>query len=391
MQHCVKIVLLGGGHANCLVLRELVIDLQKLGITADITLISKEKISWYSGMLPGCIAKMYKVDEICINLELLCQYTNTKFIEEEGITIEPQKNQIILKNGVTIDYDYLLMNIGSQTKVNFDLEDSPSIIYTRPISQLITRLETLEENLIKGNHIPKIAIVGSGAAGIELCFGIKERWNKCTNLDVDISLISNKKDILSERGTQTMKKVEKALKEKGIRVILDANVDKIKSHKLSYTQGESKREIEFDFVVLATGASCSNLFRNSGIETDDLGFMLVDDYLQCPKYPNILGAGDCVSIIKHYKENFPPKAGVYAVREAPFMKNNLLSKLSKKYKLRAYDPQREALVLLNVCDGTAIASKYGFSFHNKWMFRIKNKLDTDFVNLFKREKLEKLK
>lgn len=49
----------------------------------------------------------------------------------------------------------------------------------------------------------------------------------------------------------------------------------------------------------------------------------VNEHLQSLNYPNVFAGGDCITIDKYV--NFPPKAGVYAVREGPFIGQNIVN------------------------------------------------------------------
>lgn len=147
--------------------------------------------------------------------------------------------------------------------------------------------------------------------------------------------------------------------------------------------------MDFDFAIIATGATSFELFKNSGLSCDNQGFMKVNEYLQSVDFPNIFGGGDCICFEPLRDKMFPPKAGVYAVREAPYLMHNLISCLCPSFKLKKYSPQSSALFLLNVCDGTAILSKYKISSHNTLIMALKNKIDAKFMNLFTEENLKK--
>lgn len=77
MERRKHIVLLGGGHANCLVLKDLS---EKLGNKIKITLTSEYDHTYYSGMLPGCVANFYKEEEISIDLKTLADYYGVDYV-----------------------------------------------------------------------------------------------------------------------------------------------------------------------------------------------------------------------------------------------------------------------------------------------------------------------
>jgi NADH dehydrogenase FAD-containing subunit len=60
------------------------------------------------------------------------------------------------------------------------------------------------------------------------------------------------------------------------------------------------------------------------------GYFRVNDFLQSTSHPNVFGGGDCVTMETYAHENFPPKAGVYAVRGGPFIAKNVVKFLEGK-------------------------------------------------------------
>lgn len=110
------VALVGGGHANIQVLELLAKGLNKAG-NVHLSLVSESRYSFYSGMLPGCVAGLYEEKEIRIDLELLCEYYGATFIEQKVIEIRPAEKVIVLQNNSEITFDFLSINVGSVTRV----------------------------------------------------------------------------------------------------------------------------------------------------------------------------------------------------------------------------------------------------------------------------------
>ena len=72
-------------------------------------------------------------------------------------------------------------------------------------------------------------------------------------------------------------------------------------------EGE-KRKLGYDLLLWATGASAPSLLRDSGLLTDEKGFLRVSATLQTLETPSIFAAGDCCAIEGH--PNIP-KAGAF--------------------------------------------------------------------------------
>jgi selenide,water dikinase len=83
----------------------------------------------------------------------------------------------------------------------------------------------------------------------------------------------------------------------------------------------------------------------------------------------------------HEVPHFPPKAGVYAVREGPFIAQNICRYIRNQEMLK-YVPQRTFLSLLMTGDHSAIGTKFGITFKGKWVWNMKDYIDQSFMDLF---------
>src|SRR4029453_5705305 len=140
----------------------------------------------------------------------------------------------------------------------------------------------------------------------------------------------------------------------------------------------SGRALPGALVVWGTGAGAPPLFTASGLPTDQRGFLLVGADLRSPVWPQIFAAGDCATLIPHPSL---PKAGVYAVRQAPVLAQNLRAAAAGA-ALQAYRPQRLFLSLLNTADGRAILSYGPLAARGGWAWWLKDRIDQSFVKQF---------
>jgi len=137
--------------------------------------------------------------------------------------------------------------------------------------------------------------------------------------------------------------------------------------------GDGRREAA-DFVLLATGVHPPPLMRRSALATDEEGALRVDDRLQSVSHPGVFGGGDCIRF-----ESMPlSRAGVYAVRQAPVLFDNLLASLLGGV-LRVFRPQEKYLLILNLGDGTGLITRGKFVASGRAAFRLKDLLDRRFL------------
>ena len=135
---------------------------------------------------------------------------------------------MVLENGESVGYDYLILNIGSRTR---DVSTIPGVeelsISTRPINALLKKIESKESTLLETNTIPSVVICGAGCAGVELAFGFKARWTKLFNTEIRVSLISSHESPLPHENPALQAEVERKLKEKNIDVFRGWKVIKV--------------------------------------------------------------------------------------------------------------------------------------------------------------------
>jgi selenide,water dikinase len=91
----------------------------------------------------------------------------------------------------------------------------------------------------------------------------------------------------------------------------------------------------------------------------------------------VFGAGDIAVQVNHPR----PKAGVYAVRQAPVLAANLRA-ASQGGPLREHHPQTRFLSLLSLGPQVAAAERSVFSAHGRWVWHWKNHIDRKFMGLF---------
>ncbi len=105
----------------------------------------------------------------------------------------------------------------------------------------------------------------------------------------------------------------------------------------------------------------------------------------------MFGGGDCIQMESYShtvhphlpKKTFPTKAGVYAVREGPLMAQNIVSYIDgERRPYIQYVPQTGFLALLMTGDGKAIGTKFGIAFAGKWVWKMKDYIDSGFMKLF---------
>lgn len=363
------LVLVGGGHAHVQVLKMLAM---RAPSDVQVTLVSHGSSAYYSGMFPGVIAGLYEPAEATIELRALSRWCGARFLDAEVVDIDPDSREVRCAGRPPLRFDLCSVNVGSTTRAL----DLPGIqehaVPTRPIAELLRRVEAFEEGFAAERPV-RVVVVGGGAAGVELTFTLEARFRKRWG-QAQVSLVDASDAPLAERGSWSSSLVRECFSEKRIQLVTGARAASAQAGALQLEDG---RELPFDLLVWATGGAAHSFVAKTQLECDDRGFMRVHDTLQSVSSPRVFGAGDCVQVGDHDL----PKAGVYSVREGPVLAENLLRALTGR-EPRPYRPQRGFLALLATGDGEAVLSWHGLAARGAWAWKLKDWIDRRFMRAF---------
>ena len=346
------IVLAGGGHTHALVLLRWAMN-PKMKPDGMITLVNQSSTTIYSGMFPGVVAGKYKIDEILIDLRCLAAKAGVSFVIGEIEGIDLKKKKLLLAGRPGIEYSSLSLNVGTKTNLNVKypiISDKNLATPIKPFSESIKLI--LDQDIYKNDSSAKpFLIVGAGFAGIEIAFSLRARWPK----------------------RSILLKVKPGIK-------LPANLLKtIKALDIKITQ----KNPSFLFpALICTGNKSYEWIRNSGLPVDKDGRVLTEKTLQVLNFPELFAVGDCGVI----KNSYRPSSGVWAVRSAiPLAKN--LKAMSKGLKLDKWNPQRNAIQLLDVYsnrnESKAFIAWGRFIFGpSNFLSRFKEFIDKKFISKF---------
>lgn len=360
-----RVVLLGAGHANLQVLQGL------SAYRVQTTLVNDGEAAVYSGMVPGVICREYQPAEAMIQLSPLATQCGADFIPVKAVKVDPEEKLVTLEDGRTVGFDILSIDIGSRTKGTGLPGVREHCLLTRPLTRLIEALERIDRLEIP----PKVVVIGAGAAGVELAFAFLRRFQANFGPTFSLSLLHATDTILPGFPVSTRTRVQRLLYQAGVTLLLSATVTAVTPTSIHLSNSQI---LPSDLTIWATGAEPHPIPLN--LATCKEGFMLVNQHLQSLTSPAIFGAGDCISIAG-FDPGFPPKAGVYAVREGPILTRNIISMLENR-PLEVYNPQNGFLALLNLGNGQAIGTKYGYSMAGTMVRRLKDAIDRRFMRKF---------
>lgn len=362
------LVLVGAGHAHLTCLKGL------REVTARghrVTVIGPATHHYYSGMGPGMLGQTYRPQEIRFNSQRMAEAGGARFVKGLVSQVLPGDHTLVLTSGEEISYDVVSFNIGSGIpKEKIAIHHDANVFTVKPIEQLLCAQKSILEQL--GSTTLELLVVGGGPAGVEISGNL---WRLVTQNQgtTNLTLVAGRR-LMADLPDKVSQRVLTSFRNRGIRVIEGLHLQEILAGRARLTDG---RELAFDLLFLALGVKPPSLFQDSGLPTGPDGGLLVNEFLQSVASPNIFGGGDCI----YFQPQPLNKVGVYAVRENPVLRDNLLAALEGR-SLRPFQPGGAYLLIFNMGDGRGIFWKKSVVFDGRLAFLLKDFIDRRFMRKY---------
>jgi len=362
------LVLIGGGHAHALALLDWAMNPLP---GARLTLINPQPTAPYTGMLPGHIAGHYPRAALEMDLVQLARHAGARLILGRAEGLDPAAGEIHVAGRPPIGFDVASVDIG----ITSDLPDLPGFtahaIAAKPLDRYAARWEYFVAAVQAGQEKPEIVVLGAGVAGVELALAMDHRLRGLP--ERRITVIERGEQALPQLGAAARNRLLALLAARGILLRTSTEAERIDAGGLRLSDGSA---LSAALILGAAGSRPQDWLKGTGLHLTD-GFITVDPCLRALGRPHIFAVGDCA----HMADAPRPKAGVFAVRQAPVLAHNLRAALSGG-ALKRYDPQRDYLKLISLGGRAALAGKWGLALQGRGMWRLKDRIDRRFMRMF---------
>ncbi|MEI8324371.1 MAG: FAD-dependent oxidoreductase [Betaproteobacteria bacterium] len=364
------LLLLGAGHAHVHVLSRLAQAAKRAPLPFRVTLVAPYPQQVYSGMLPGHVAGHYSLQQCTIELGERLQASGVQYLPGRGRHIDAARNIVVVgpkDMGQSLQYDLLSVNTGpvlDRASVEHLMPGAKAhALFLRPIEAFSPLWERLLQ--LAAKRALHIAVIGAGAAGVELAFAIRHRLGHCA-----VTLVCAGATPLANYPEGVRERVLPLLKARGITVLPQACTAISADHIVL----DGVTRMACDAPILALGAQAPSWLGASGLALDPAGFIAVNAFAQSTSHPMVFAAGDVATRV----DAPHPKSGVYAVRAAPALATNLLAALSG-LPLLPHTPPATTLNLLACGARYAVASRGQWSAQGRWIWYWKDWIDRRFM------------
>lgn len=362
-----KLILVGAGHAHLAVLSQLA---QQREPQVNVVLVCKERYHYYSGLVPAWIAGHTTLSSLKIDIARLCKAAEVQWVQANLDGMNASRNCIWTEQN-SYNYDILSINTGADSKcISLDQTFGSQLISVRPLSQFVIQWPKILAQAVTQAHF-QLAIVGAGAAAVELAMAAQVALKKISNQH-RVTLVCGEK-LLPNFHVSQVRRVRQQLSKLGIRVEQHSAIC-INHDALLLSNRQS---LTIDFAIGATGSSAPKWTASSQLNCNKNGFILVGATHQSISHANVFAVGD---ICERIDQNVA-RSGVHAVYAGRFLAKNLPA-YARGQHLRPYHAKTRSLYLLACGKPYAIACWGKLVVAGFWIWWLKQLIDHHFVKSY---------
>ena len=362
------LVLLGAGHAHVHVLSHMA---RAPWAGVQVTLVAPYDRQLYTGMVPGFVAGHYALEDCVIPLAPLVQGSGVRWLRHSVQALDAAAQVLTLDDGSRLHFDWLSINTGPVQNRALIEQALPGAaehgMFLRPIEAFGSLWPQVVE--MAGTRALRFAVVGGGAAGIELAMAVRQRLPQAA-----VTLVSGELPPGADYAEPVRRRLRAALQQRHITLLQDSAVGLCSGE----VQLRSGARLACDVPLLAMGAQAPDWLAGSGLALDPQGFVAVDACQRSSSHARVFAAGD----ISTRTDRRLARSGVYAVRAGPPLARNLAAALAGQ-PLHEHQPPRRTLNLISCGDRSAIASWGRFSAQGRWVWLLKDRIDRRFLGRYR--------
>lgn len=302
------VVVIGGGFGGLNVVKAM------RGASLPITLIDRHNYHLFRPLLYQVAMAGLSPAEIASPLRVIFHRDKqVRTLLAEVTDLNTAEHQVILANGQTVPYDFLVVATGSAYDYfghNDWLPNAPSLETVESALEIRRRLlcayeaAELESNSAKRQAQLTFVVVGGGPTGVELAGAIGElaRYTLTANFrtidpaDTQVILVESLDRLLSTFPADLATKAEQQLNALGVTVLTSSKVTEIAADHVTVETPTGTRIIPCCTTLWAAGVKASALaqvlHKRTGVELTRRGQVKILPDLTLPNHPEIFVIGD---------------------------------------------------------------------------------------------------
>ncbi len=380
-----KILLLGAGYGGLTTAIHLQRELSYN--EANITLVNKHHYHYIATHLHQSAAGTTNAKRLKIEISELIDPDMIHFVKDEVVDIDIENRSIKLKHQKPLEYDILVIALGSEVET-FGIKGLNDYAFS---IRSINSVQLIREHIdymfakykaeaVKDSKYLTFIVGGAGFTGIEFVGELGDnipRFSEKFSVDRDKVRIINVEAKASPLPGFDPKLVEYAvdvLKKKGVEFKLNTPIKECKEDGIILENGE---EIKSSTIVWTGGVRGNKLIEQIGLDTIK-GRVKVDEYLRPVGYEYVFIIGDNSLIYDEDGKPYPPTAQI-ATQQGVHVAKQLLSYIRNgAFTLNKFDYENKG-TLASIGKGLAVGKIGKWKLSGYTAFFMKQMVDNKYL------------
>jgi NADH dehydrogenase len=325
-----KVVILGAGFGGLAAARA-------LNKIAEVTLVDRHNFQTFLPLLYQVSTAGLAADHIAHPIRGALRKTKIKFRMGSPITIDHKNKSVKLDSSETLDFDYLIVAMGSATNdfgVKGVTEHALGMKSVTEALEIRSSILRRFEDLCRFEDETKLSItvVGGGPTGVEMAGAIAELKKGPLNSDqahaaanIKVNIVEAGPRLLPSFSAKLSERTRKDLEKLGVNVLTNTPVKEIKPREIMLGD---KKKLPSEVTIWAAGVTGEPIMKKLGLPNTN-GRITVDPTLQVSNYPNIFAIGD-IAGAKGSDGRYLPMVAPVAMQQGRFVAKQIANSIKNQ-------------------------------------------------------------
>ena len=347
----------------------------------NFTLIDKTNHHLFQPLLYQVATAVLSPSDITVPIRNLFKNDkNVNVVLDEVVDINQHNNSVELVSGNIINYDILLISVGSSysyfgnddwsTHSNGLKNLNDALDIRDNILKAFENAESEKDNVKKLSYL-NFVIIGGGPTGVELAGSIaelaykniKNEYRNFNIEDINVHLIEAGSAILPDYSKILSSKASKYLQKLGVNLKLNEKVLNIEKHKVT----TEKESYSTNNIIWAAGNKANPLIEKLDTEVDKFGRVIVDDDFSIKNSNSIYVIGDAANY-KNNNGNTLPGIAPVAIQQGKYLAKMLTTDKSLRSNKIFHYRDKGMMATVGGFKAIGVIGKFQISGLLAWLF-----------------------
>ncbi|NOT33938.1 MAG: NAD(P)/FAD-dependent oxidoreductase [Candidatus Eisenbacteria bacterium] len=308
-----RLVIVGGGFAGLDVARAISRS-RAAREYWDTVLVDKENFFQFNPLLPAVAVGAVETRHIVYPLREMARHRHVRFYKNKVTSIDLERRTLHLHNDLELPFDALVLAPGSVSNdYGIPGVGANTLPFKTLFDAMTLRARVVElfemaeqaETVSQRTRLLSILVIGGGVTGVEVAAELTEmatetllpRYPNLLRSQVSVTLVEGGDRLVRAARPEHSRYVTRHLVKRGVRLRLDARVQRVEPHAVVLTNGEV---LEAFTILWTAGVRPPDFVAALPYQKAKDGRVLVDEQLRAVRHdgtpdPHVYVLGDCAA------------------------------------------------------------------------------------------------